>query len=282
VTYFHLVFTLPEQLNALAMHQPKLVYDALFSSAWQTLAAFSKQQELQMGMVAILHTWGQNLSLHPHLHCVVPGGGVRKTGAWQSIRADGKFLFHVKALSKMFRGKYVAALRAGGIVDQALFDSLYAKPWVVYAKRPFGGPKQVVVYLGRYTHKIAISNHRLQEIANGKVRFGYKDYRQQGRKRSMELTQQEFIRRFSQHILPKAFVRIRHYGFLSSTAKGKRLPELRRNLQVSAPAAAAQTLHRRCPCCKKGKLITLENFDGRGPPNWVLGGAKKLFSCSVN
>lgn len=104
VTYFHLVFTLPEQLNALAMHQPKLVYDALFSSAWQTLAAFSKQQELQMGMVAILHTWGQNLSLHPHLHCVVLGGGVRKTGAWQSIRADGKFLFHVKALSKMFRG----------------------------------------------------------------------------------------------------------------------------------------------------------------------------------
>ncbi len=116
------------------------------------------------------------------------------------------------------------------------------------------------------------------------IRNKYRRFRQQqGRKRSMELTQQEFIRRFSQHILPKAFVRIRHYGFLSSTAKGKRLPELRRNLQVSAPApAAAITLHRRCPCCKKGKLITLENFDGRGPPTWVLGGAKKIFSCSVN
>ena len=282
VPYFHVVFTLPEQLNTLAMHQPKLVYDTLFASAWQTIASFGKQLSVQMGMVTILHTWGQNLSLHPHLHCVVPGGGVRADGSWLPIRADGKFLFHVKALGKMFRAKYVAGLRAAGIKDQPLFDALFARPWIVYAKRPFGGPRQVVEYLGRYTHKIAISNHRLQAVGEGKVRFGYKDYRQQGRKRSMELSQLEFVRRFAQHILPKGFVRIRHYGFLSSTAKGKRLPELRHHLQVSAPAEAAeQSMHRRCPCCKKGKLITLESFDSRGPPARVLGGAKKSFPCAL-
>lgn len=278
VPYFHVVFTLPSQLNTLAMHQPKLVYDSLFTAAWQTLATFGKQLDVQMGMVAILHTWGQNLSLHPHLHCVVPGGGVRMDGTWQPIRADGKFLFHVKALGKMFRAKYVAGLRTAGIADQGLFNGLFAKPWVVYAKRPFGGPRQVVEYLGRYTHKIAISNHRIQGVGVGMVRFGYKDYHKQGRKRSMELTQLEFVRRFAQHILPKGFVRIRHYGFLSSTAKGKRLPALRHHLQVKAPAdAVVVSMHRRCPCCKKGKLITLESFDSRGPPSWALGGAIKSF-----
>lgn len=287
VPYFHVVFTLPEELNTLAMHRPKLVYDTLFAAAWQTLAAFGKQVDVQLGMIAILHTWGQNLSLHPHLHCVVPGAGVRGDGAWQPIRSDGKFLFHVKALGKMYRAKYVAGLRAAGIADQGLFDALFAKPWVVYAKRPFGAPiaigaKQVVEYLGRYTHKIAISNHRLQAVGEGKVRFGYKDYRQQGRKRSMELSQLEFVRRFALHILPKGFVRIRHYGFLSSTAKGKRLPELRSHFGVGAPEGVpVKSLHRRCPCCKKGTLITLEHFDSRGPPAWVLGGAKKSVPCVV-
>ena len=282
VPYFHVVFTLPEQLNTLAMHQPRLVYNTLFGAAWQTLAGFGKQQGLQLGMVSILHTWGQNLSLHPHLHCVVPGGGVRKDGSWQPIRADGKFLYHVKALSKMFRAKYVAGLRAAGIADQPLFDALFSKPWVVYAKRPFGGPSQVVEYLGRYSHKIAISNHRLQQVGEGKVRFGYKDYRRQGRKRSMELTQLEFVRRFAQHILPKGFVRIRHYGFLSSTSKGRSLPELRYHLGVSTPTdAVVKSMHRCCPCCKKGILITIESFDLRGPPAWVLGGAKKSFPCAV-
>jgi hypothetical protein len=282
VPYFHVVFTLPEQLNTLAMHQPRLVYNTLFGAAWQTLAGFGKQQGLQLGMVSILHTWGQNLSLHPHLHCVVPGGGVRKDGSWQPIRADGKFLYHVKALSKMFRAKYVAGLRAAGIADQPLFDALFSKPWVVYAKRPFGGPSQVVEYLGRYSHKIAISNHRLQQVGEGKVRFGYKDYRRQGRKRIMELTQLEFVRRFAQHILPKGFVRIRHYGFLSSTSKGRSLPELRYHLGVSTPTdTVVKSMHRCCPCCKKGILITIESFDLRGPPDWVLGGAKKSFPCAV-
>lgn len=283
VAYFHVVFTLPEQLNTLAMHQPKRVYDTLFAAAWQTIAAFGKQQGVQMGMIAILHTWGQTLSLHPHLHCVVPGGGVGKNGAWHPIRRDGKFLFHVKAMGKIFRAKYVAGFRAAGITDQRLFDNLFAKPWLVYAKRPFGGPGQVVEYLGRYTHKIAISNHRLQQIGQGKVRFSYKDYRQQGVKRSMELTQLDFVRRFAQHILPKGFVRIRHFGFLSSTVKGKLLPVLRSHLRVRASTqVAGQSMHRQCPCCKKGKLITIQSFDSRGPPDWALGGAKKSIACILD
>ena len=276
VPYFHVVYTLPEQLNTLALQRPKPVYDALFTAAWQTLVTCGKQQGLQMGMIAILHTWGQNVRLHPHLHCVVPGGGVRSDGTWQAVRNDGKFLFHVKALAKIFRAKYVAALRGAGIADQQLFDALFAKPWVVYAKKPFGGPEQVIEYLGRYTHKIAISNHRLEKLDDQYVQFQYKDYRQQGQKKSMCLTPTEFIRRFALHILPKRFVRIRHYGFLSSTAKAKNLEQIRNQLQTIRQPVSASTksLHRRCPCCKKGTLVIRESFDGRGPPAWALGGVK--------
>jgi hypothetical protein len=283
VSYFHVVFTLPEQLNTLAMQQPKLVYDTLFRSAWQTLSAFGKQRCLQLGMIAILHTWGQNMSLHPHLHCVVPGGGLGKEGSWESIRKDGKFLFPVKALSKVFRAKYVGVLRLAGIEDKELYASLYAKPWVVYAKRPFGGPAQVVEYLGRYTHKIAISNHRLQQVDEQGVRFGYKDYRQGGAKRSLTLSHGEFIRRFALHILPKGLVRIRHYGFLSSSSKSKSLASLRKFLGAKATLASPEpkegTLHRRCPCCKEGQLITLYRFDSRRPPAEFFGGAEGILSC---
>jgi hypothetical protein len=281
VPYFHVVFTLPEELNTLAMHKPKLVYDTLFVSAWKTLSSFGKRHDVQMGMIAILHTWGQNLSLHPHLHCVVPGGGVKKDGKWHSIRSDGKFLFHVKALGEMFRAKYVAGLRKEGLNDQKLFDILFSKSWVVYAKRPFGGPRQVVEYLGRYTHKIAISNHRLTYVGSEKVQFKYKDYRQKGQKKCMDLSQKEFVRRFALHILPKGFVRIRHFGFLSSTSKGKQLPLLQTELSAVIPVSTNQSLHRRCPCCKKGTMVTLITFDKRGPPPEVFGEAKKLLSCSV-
>ena len=160
-SYYHVVFTLPEELNAMAISQPQLIYKALFEAAWATLNQFGKTDGLQVGMIAILHTWGQNLSLHPHLHCIVPGGGINRQGKWKrKVRTD-KYLFSVKAMSKVFRAKFVALLRAGGINDQNLVDKLFSKNWVVYAKRPFGGPKQVIEYLGRYTHKVAISNHRI-------------------------------------------------------------------------------------------------------------------------
>jgi Putative transposase/Transposase zinc-binding domain len=202
VPYFHVVFTLPDALNTLALHKPKLVYDALFAATWQTIGQFGRHKNVQMGTIAILHTWGQTLGLHPHLHCIVPGGGVDDQGNWQNVRADGKFLFPVKAMSKVFRAKYVAILSKSIKLELTLRNKLFEKPWVVYAKRPFGSPKSVVEYLGRYTHKIAISNHRILHIDDTAVTFAYKDYKQSGEKKLMTLPHAEFIRRFSQHILP--------------------------------------------------------------------------------
>lgn len=272
VPYFHVVFTLPSELNPLALHQPKAVYDALFGAAWQTLATFGKNKGLQMGMISVLHTWGQNLSLHPHLHCIVPGGGVDLAGKWQNLHADGKFLFAVKALSKVFRAKYVAELSKKLEIDKTLRQVLFAKNWVVYAKRPFGSPKSVVEYLGRYTHKIAISNHRILNVTDETVTFSYKDYRQNGLKKSMSLSHAEFIRRFAQHILPKRFVRIRHFGVLSSTWKRVKFKQLREYFKLQPkPTEPTKTLLRRCRCCGEGSLVTIEVFGPRGPPASYMG-----------
>lgn len=265
-TYYHVVFTLPQELNPLALHQPKLVYDALFAATWATLNQFGRQVGIQLGMIAVLHTWGQNLSLHPHLHCIVPGGGVGGSGRWKEQLRSDKFLFPVKALSKVFRAKYVQQLRGKGITDKALIESLFSKPWVVYAKRPFGGPKQVIEYLGRYTHKVAISNHRLEHVSEQAVTFRYKDYRDGGKQKQMCLGNEEFVRRFAQHILPLRFVRIRHYGILSSTWKRGKLQHLQSTLHVVRPLKAVNTRLRKCPCCKTGTLITIEVFGRRGPP----------------
>ena len=269
-TYYHVVFTLPQELNQLALHQPAWVYDALFKSVWQTVNQFGRNIEVQLGMISILHTWGQNLSLHPHLHCIIPGGGIDKQGRWQKQMRSNKYLFSVKALSKVFRAKYVQQLREGGVADKPLIESLFHKDWVVYAKRPFGGPRQVIEYLGRYTHKVAISNHRLQKVTDTEVSFSYKDYRESGKNKTMSLTNREFIRRFAQHILPLRFVRIRHYGILSSTWKRGKLQALQKELKVKRPEAKAKTLLRKCPCCKTGTMITIEVFGKRGPPEKYL------------
>jgi hypothetical protein len=277
VPYFHVVFTLPDSINVLAMQDPRLVYDLLFESAWATLKSFGKAKEIQTGMIAVLHTWGQNLSLHPHLHCIVPGGGVDKNGNWKNIRGDGKFLFPVKALSKVFRAKYCAALQAKSSDNYTrVKKQLWEKQWVVFAKKPFGSPKSVVEYLGRYTHKIAISNHRIQRVDDQNVTFGYKDYRVNGQKKSMSLTHGEFIRRFVLHILPKRFVKIRHYGFLSSTWKRQKLKLLQQKLQVQPVIkVAAGSKIRKCQCCKTGNLHTILVFDQRGPPVSFLGNSQK-------
>ncbi len=229
VSYFHVVFTLPEQLNAVALHHPKALYSILFKSAWQTLGQFGDNPDhlgARMGMIAVLHTWGQNLSLHPHLHCIVPGGGLTNAGHWKSCKNRGKFLFDVKSMSKVFRAKFVKELRQQlpGL-PQSLYDVLFKKKWVVFAKRPFLKPKYVIEYLGRYTHKIAISNYRILHIDKEKrtVTFSLKDYRKSGVKTSQTMSSKEFIRRFVLHILPKGFTRIRHYGILSSSWK-TRLP----------------------------------------------------------
>lgn len=272
VPYFHVVFTLPDSINSLAIHNPKLVYSVLFDAAWQTLAKFGKNKGLQMGMIAILHTWGQNLSLHPHLHCIVPGGGIDKEGNFQNIRADGKFLFSVKAMSKVFRGKFCDFLqKKDNLQYQRIRSGLWEKPWVVYAKKPFGNAKSVVEYLGRYTHKIAISNHRIKEITHKEVVFDYKDYKENGIKKQMTLSHEEFIRRFAMHILPKRFVKIRHYGFLSSTWKRLKLKNLQEKLLVKIiEKKVKQKPILKCRCCKVGNLHTILTFDKRGPPAWYL------------
>jgi hypothetical protein len=283
VPYFHVVFTLPEAINALAIHHPKLVYSLLFESVWETLSQFGKNQGVQMGMIAVLHTWGQNLSLHPHLHCIVPGGGTDPEGNWKNIRADGKFLFPVKALSKVFRAKYCGKLKAKSpIAYEQIRQELWKKPWVVFAKRPFGSPKSVVEYLGRYTHKIAISNHRIKAIDNQNVTFDYKDYRVGGVKKQMTLSHQEFIRRFAMHILPKRFVKIRHYGFLSSTWKRQKLKLLQEKLHVKVLEKREKKVFLpKCPCCKTGDLHRIAVFDQRGPPAWYLGDSRNTRSREI-
>lgn len=284
VPYFHVVLTLPDSINSLAMHNPKLVYDLLFEATWQTLQQFGKNQGVQMGMIAILHTWGQNMSLHPHLHCIVPGGGIDRNGQWKNIRSDGKFLFPVKALSKVFRAKFCEKLNQKDVVQyQKIRAALWQKSWVVFAKRPFGSPKSVVEYLGRYTHKIAISNHRIVAIENESVSFTYKDYKQKGIKKQMTLTHQEFIRRFALHILPKRFVKIRHYGFLSSTWKRQKLKNLQQDLGVKLKEKQEKKEKlTKCPCCKVGNLHTILIFDKRGPPKGILGARQNSDSCSKN
>ena len=267
-SYYHLVFTLPEAVNRLALFRPKLVYSLLFAVAWQVVKGFARNPKFiggAPGMIAILHTWGQNLNLHPHLHCIVPGGGITTSGKWKAARGKNKFLFPVKAMSKVFRAKYVQALRKEGIQDQELYKSLFSNPWVVYCKQPFFGPQQVVEYLGRYTHKIAISNHRIRSIENGKVTFTAKDYRSGGKKYPLTLSEDEFIRRFSLHILPRGYTRIRHYGILSSTLKKECVELLQQEL--GKPDLPGRTdVHLLCPACHKGKLVTIWRFHQRGPP----------------
>lgn len=266
-SYYHVVFTLPDTLHGLSLQHPKLVYDSLFRAVWSTLNQFGKTEGVQLGMIAVLHTWGQSLTLHPHLHCIVPGGGVDSSGNWRSQLKSGKFLFSVKAMGKVFRAKYVSALRHAGVSDSSLLDSLFAKDWVVYAKRPFGGPKQVIEYLGRYTHKVAISNHRIVGVSDQGTSFGYKDYRMAGVRKTMTLSNEEFVRRFSLHILPRRFVRIRHYGILSSGWKRAKLPYLQASLGVVLRSGTVvKTQLRICPCCQEGTLVTIEILPKRGPP----------------
>lgn len=229
VPYFHIVFTLPHELNPLSKKYSKQVYNALFRASWQTIDTFARDPKhigAKTGMTSVLHTWGQQLSLHPHIHCIVPGGGINPQGKWvfprkyaKKSRRNIKYLFPKKALSIVFRAKFMAELRQELEIPQHIAKVLMGKDWVVYAKRPFLGPKQVIEYLGRYTHKIAISNHRLVNIENDKVDFKYKNYKTEEYSKIMTLEASEFIRRFCLHILPSGFMKMRHYGILSSRNK---------------------------------------------------------------
>jgi hypothetical protein len=281
VPYFHVVFTVPDKLNGLFMHHPAELYNLLFSCSWNTLAQFSfTRLHAETGMVAILHTWGQNLSLHPHLHCIIPGGGVDYKNQWKQVpvSANGKvFLFDVQSLSRVFRGKFMAGLKQFIPLEKNDVRTLYKTDWVVYAKEPFAGPDQVVEYLGRYTHKVAISNHRILNIDDSGVIFRWRDYRD-NKEKAMRLTGTEFLRRFCQHILPHGFVRIRHYGLLS-TSKRKLLREFQAQFGVMPEISIEKKYWKEicrnhlnwdpdlCPQCGKGKMVTIERLiPGRSPP----------------
>jgi len=276
IPYFHVVFTLPHALNSLAQARPRLVYALLFQCAADTLQSFARDPRHlggELGLTAVLHTWGQNLDQHVHLHCVVTGGALARDGArW--IPARRGFLFPVRALSKVFRGKYLAALvraRAQGRLPAdaplpELLRPLRAAPWVVYAKPPFGGPEQVLRYLGRYTHRIALSDERILSLRGGTVRFRWRDYADGHRSKVMHLPAEEFLRRFLLHILPPRFVRIRHFGLLANRRRAAALARCRALLRQPLPPppppeTVLETVRRltgvdltTCPVCHEGTL----------------------------
>lgn len=224
IAYFHVVFTVPEELNSLAVSHPRWLYSLLFRCASETLlevAADSKHLGARIGVLAVLHTWSQKLTLHPHVHCIATGGGLSIDGDWW-VGSRRDFFLPVRVLKKLFRGKLLSAIQeaveSGELPCSHLPDlgKLYRKSWVVYCKPPFGSPRQVLAYLARYTHRVAISNPRLVRLEGEEVTFAWKDYAQGQRIREMTLSGEEFLRRFLLHVLPERFVRIRYYGLLAN------------------------------------------------------------------
>ena len=241
VRYFHVIFTVPDKLNSLFMNNQWQMYNLLFAQAWDVLHDFGRTKRWaggKLGATAILHTWGQNMNYHPHLHLIVPAGVLMPNGKWKHSRSRGKYLFSVKQLSTVFRARFVAGLRkliSAKDVEGSIPDGLFDKNWVVYAKQPFGGPKQVISYLGRYTHRTAISNDRILDVTDREVTFKWKDYSNNYQPKTTTLKGEDFLRLFCQHILPPRYTRIRHYGFLSSASKTKSLTIIRKALHVAAP-----------------------------------------------
>lgn len=265
IDYFHVVFTLPQELSLLALQNKKAMYDLLFRASAETLlevAADPQHLGAEIGFLSVLHTWGQNLLHHPHVHCVIPAGGLSLDHSrW--VHSQSGFFLPVRVLSRVFRGKFVAALMrlfqsgklvlAGtlkGLATRSAFyaflRSLFRKEWIVYAKRPFGGPGHVLHYLARYTHRVAISNHRLIGFENDQVTFRWKDYAHGNKKRKMTVSADEFLRRFLLHVLPRGFVRIRSFGFLANRCRADLLPLCRQLLQQLNQTI---TLHDAPPSC---------------------------------
>jgi hypothetical protein len=301
VPYFHVVFTLPEQLNAFALRNKKAFYTIFFQAVSETLHAFARDPKYlggEIGFFTILHTWGQNLLDHPHIHCVVPGGGLVGDTRWKHCRKG--FIFPVKAMAALFKGKLLAYFKAAvawgdikcfgtleryddAVVFKRLLNTLYEASWVVYAKPPFAGPKAVLKYLGRYTHRIALSNNRIIEVTDKTVTFLWKDYADGNKQKAMTLSITEFIRRFLLHVVPNGFVRIRHYGFLSNRSSKEKLGRCMQLLGIptarpDSTEKEKQTRHwydvlmqltgkdpTICPACGRGRMKTYREIP-RGSP----------------
>ena len=293
--YVHVVFTLPGELAPLALQNKKTVYDLLFRASAETLLAIARDPRhlgAEIGFFSILHTWNQKLGFHPHVHCVVPAGGLSFDHTrW--VQSHNAFFLPVKVLGRVFRGKFVASLKRAFQDGQLSFHGdwkllaqpktfcawlrpLFRKDWVVYAKRPFGGPEHVLRYLGRYTHRVAISNHRLVSFAEGKVTFRWRDSAHHNEQKLLTLSLDEFLRRFLLHVLPKGFVRIRNFGFLANRKRATTLP-----LCLPLLGSASQTEQDtsgvknssdlwRCPKCA-GPMVVVERLTAaemqlRSPP----------------
>jgi putative transposase/transposase-like zinc-binding protein len=287
VPYFHVVFTLPQQIVGLVLQNAKSIYNILFHAASRALLETAADPRLlgaSIGFLAVLHTWGQNLHLHPHLHCVVPGGGISPDGSrWIACRKSSFFL-PVRVLSRRFRNIFLRSLRSAfrkgrlsfhgellSLADpsafQLLCDQASAIRWVVHVKPPFGGPERVLKYLARYTHRVAISNHRLRSLEEGRVTFDWKDYRDRSRTKIMTLEATEFIRRFLLHVLPSGLVRIRQFGFLANRVRQHKLEQCRTLLSLCQPPTSIAPYGSTelnladpssCPICKQGRLIVIE------------------------
>lgn len=303
-TYYHVVFTLPHELNGLIMGHRALLYKLLFDAASHTLLSLGKNEKYlgaEIGFTSILHTWGQDLSFHPHVHCIVSAGGV-KDGKWVAEkRKNSKFLFPVGAMKEIVKGFFMNHLRKlfkkkRLTIDENDFQSLLTtigyKKWNVDVRKPFGGPGQVLHYLGRYTHKVAITHHRIQRIENNQVTFSYKDYRDGSKMKEMNLPSQEFLRRFEQHILPKGFVKIRSYGFLKNYNKTLRLDDLRKQMQLPpAPRKVRIPVQQRllekygkdisrCTKCGRGTMILMQTI--RPVYKHCIGRQKEVASQNIH
>ena len=300
VAYFHVVFTLPHELNELCLYNPKQMYDLLFQAAWHTLNSFAKDTKWLGATTAatmVLHTWSQKLILHPHVHCIVPNGGLTKEDNWQfPKKGNGNFLFPVPAMKKVHRGYFLEKLKKLilqgtlrlppnfpiGYKYQLWKNILYQKDWVVFTKKPFSGVKHVVDYLARYSHRVAITNRRIKNISQDTVIFEYKDYKDKAKKKLLSLKGPEFLRRFCLHILPKGYRKVRQFGFTSNASKGKAIAKARLALGLKARQLSTRSQRKQlalkrlfdtdidqCPCCQKGKLVPIYGWaQARAPPSF--------------
>lgn len=293
VKYFHVVFTVPHKLNTLFMNNQKVMYNLLFKTCWQVLSDFGSDKKWiggKMGASAILHTWGQNMQYHPHLHFIVPAGALMFNGKWKSSRNRGNFLFKTHMISGVFRSRLVACIRLAiknNEIIGKLPRNLFKKDWVVYTKQPLGGPQRVIKYLSRYTHRTAISNDRILNVTDKTVTFKWKDYKQNYKKQISTLKGDDFLQLFCHHILPPGYTRIRHYGFLSSAAKCRDLPLIRKSLKSASPKPKKQKTTQEilfermgvfsgyCKCCG-GSMTIIEiipdqfHTKARAPPKELI------------
>lgn len=291
VKHYHIVFTVPHHLNAVCLHNDRVYYDLLFAAVWNTLHSFGySHYGVESGAICVLHSWGQNLSLHPHIHCLVPAAGYTLDGRWKNIGHSGSYLYPVHQLSGAFKGKFLDSLKRAlrKLNELTLFNDAvqqaYKTKWVVHCEPSLAGAGHVVKYLGQYTHRVAITNQRILNIAEGKVTFIAKDYRDRAIKKPVTLDGIEFLRRFSMHILPKRFVKIRRYGIYNHTAKRnlglqftvEEKPDIDAVIKKQQPPETnQQRLERltginpcKCPVCKTGRMVAVRELPRIRSPAW--------------